>query len=122
MIESVKELFEQYNKLNVPCIISAFVSDGRRVMFVVIGFKGNEILGITRDTPIVGHFNPALIIEWRDYSGNKTNIISAKEAQAIYEKYVSLKVNPETSDGQKRSEASEADGAIENQGTAVAAA
>jgi hypothetical protein len=121
MIENVKELFEQYTKMNIPCIISAFVSDGRRIMFVVVGFKGNEILGVTRDTTVVGHFNPATIIEWRDYSGNKTNIISKQEAKVIYEKHVSLKVNPETSDGSQRSEAGETNGETENHGTAVTA-
>ncbi len=114
MIENVKELFKKYDDLDTPLVISAFVADGRRVMFVVIGFKGNEILGVTRDTGIVGHFNPATIIEWRDYSGNKTNIISAKDAQIIYEKYVSIKTDPETLDGSKRSETSEANGAAEN--------
>ena len=104
MTLTLRNLFEQYRKLDVPFIISAFLSDGRREMFVVIGSDDDGgIIGVSRNTPIPAHINPLQIVEWRDYSGNKTNIISTKDARTIYEKYFpSVKNNSETSDDQSR--------------------
>lgn len=121
MFENVKELFLKYCELKIPFIISAFTTDGRRVMFVMIGFKGTEIIGISRDTRIPGHFNPDTIIEWRDYSNENSNAITKQEAKDIYEKYIGIENNSKASDGSQRSEAGETNGTVEEHGTAVQA-
>lgn len=111
MTITLRNLFEQYRKLDTPFIISAFLSDGRREMFVIIGSDDDGgIIGVSRNTPIPAHLNPLQIVEWRDYSGNKTNIISTTDARAIYEKYFSnnsVKDNPEKSNDPARSESHE---------------
>jgi len=121
MIENLKDLFKRYEALDMPCIVSAFVSDGRRIMFVVIGFQGSEVIGITRDSSDPAHINPNTVIEWRDCSTKKNNIITDKEAKAIYEKYVSVKIDTKALDEPQRTEGHQANGAVEEHGTAVEA-